>query len=209
MKKIIKYLKRNKSFSITFGVFLGLFIILSLLICTGYIDHIDNIIHSYILKIRSEKLTSVFKIITNFAGASFLLAISLILLILTKKKIYPLFILINTSSSFLVNELMKNIFIRHRPVGIGLILEKGYSYPSGQSMVSLAFYGFITYLLFKKYRNKVVRIILFLTFSIIILLIGFSRIYLGVHYLSDVIGGFLLAISYLLIYIKVINMEKK
>lgn len=69
-------------------------------------------------------------------------------------------------------------------------------------MVSMAFYGFLIYLIYKNVKNKYIKVISILLLSTLILLIGASRIYLGVHYASDVIGGFLIAISYLILYIE-------
>ena len=76
-------------------------------------------------------------------------------------------------------------------------------------MVSMAYYGFIAYLIYKKQTNKLIKTIIIISLLLTILLVGFSRIYLGVHYLSDVIGGFLLSIVYLMIFIKYSKIEKK
>ena len=133
-----------------------------------------------------------------------------IILLFIKKKKYSLYILINLILAFITNECTKAMFMRTRPVGISLVDETGYSYTSGHSMVSFAFYGFILYLLLKKYNTKINKYVLIIGFSLLIVLIGFSRIYLGVHYLSDVIGGFLLSSIYLTLFIDVINkIEKK
>ena len=117
--------------------------------------------------------------------------------------------LINLTCAFLTNETAKNIFERSRPIGINLIEETGLSFPSGHSMVGLAFYGFIIYLIYKLISNKRKKQLFTIILSIIILLIGFSRIYLGVHYFTDVIGGFLLGIIYLTIYINIIKIESR
>ena len=103
----------------------------------------------------------------------------------------------------LLNILLKNIVQRPRPIDYRLIEEVGYSFPSGHSMISMAFYGFIIFLIFRygKNKNKVFWEVLL---GIIIFLIGISRIYLGVHYASDVVAGFLIAIFYLFVYITVI-----
>ena len=72
-------------------------------------------------------------------------------------------------------------------------------------MVSLSFYGFLIYLIYKNIQNKYIKWILILLLGLLIFIIGTSRIYLGVHYPSDVLTGFLLAISYLIIFIGVAN----
>ncbi len=81
----------------------------------------------------------------------------------------------------------------------------GYSLPSGHSMVSLAFYGLIIYFIYKNIENKHIKWTLIAVLSLLIVFIGISRIYLGVHYTSDVLAGFLLAIPYLIIYISTFN----
>jgi len=102
----------------------------------------------------------------------------------------------------LLNNILKLIVRRARPTGFRLIAETGYSFPSGHSMVSMAFYGYLIYLIYKNVRNKKLRWTLMTCFSLLILIIGLSRIYLGVHYTSDVFAGFLFSLGYLVVYIK-------
>lgn len=208
MKKTIKYIKENRKEIILIVASL-LFISITYAVFNDKIEHIDSLVHSYILDIRNDTLTSIFLVITNISSAYALIVLSIILFFIIKNKKIPLYITINLVCSFLANQIAKVIFTRPRPIGINLIEESGFSYPSGHSMVSMAFFGFIAYLLYKKQKNKLTKTILIISIIITILLIGFSRIYLGVHYLSDVIGGFLLSIIYLMIYIKIINIEKK
>lgn len=209
MKKFKNYIKNNKKeFILLITTFL-LFLLISILVITEKTINLDSLMHLYILNIRNNTLTSILSTLTNLGGATFLLALSCILFIVLKNKKIPLYILINLTSSFIINETIKSIFVRSRPIGINVIEETGYSFPSGHSMVSLSFYGFITYLLCKHIKNKYIKSILIISTILIVLLIGFSRIYLGVHYLSDVIAGFLLAIIYLTVYIKLIKLEKK
>lgn len=72
-------------------------------------------------------------------------------------------------------------------------------------MVSMAFYGFLIYLIYKKVENKYLKWSLITILGLLIISIGISRIYLGVHYTSDVLAGFLISISYLIIYISASN----
>ena len=72
-------------------------------------------------------------------------------------------------------------------------------------MVSMAFYGYLIYLIYKYVKNKYVKWISIVLLSILICAIGVSRIYLGVHYTSDVLGGFLVSISYLILFISTVN----
>ena len=104
-----------------------------------------------------------------------------------------------------LNQILKHILQRPRPTEFRIIEETGYSFPSGHSMVSMAFYGYLVYLIYKYVKNKYIKWISITLLSILICSIGVSRIYLGVHYTSDVLSGFLISISYLVIYISLIN----
>ena len=162
---------------------------------------IDTIVYNFVvLKLRMEPLTTIMKIITNLGGAYFLIGITILSIIFLKDKKISLLISLNLVISTILNILLKNIIQRPRPEGYRLIEETGYSFPSGHSMVSMAFYGFIIYLIWKKVENKKIKYTLCTILTILMLAIGISRIYLGVHYASDVIAGFLISLSYLVLY---------
>ena len=153
----------------------------------------------------SDFATPIAKFITNFGGAIFLIATTGILFILIRNKKIGVAITANLVLVTILNQLLKNILQRPRPTEYRIIQETGYSFPSGHSMVSMAFYGYLVYLIYKYVENKNIKWILITLLSILICSIGVSRIYLGVHYTSDVLGGFLISISYLVIYISAIN----
>ena len=90
----------------------------------------------------------------------------------------------------LLNLLLKSLVRRERPVGYRLVAETGFSFPSGHSMVAMAFYGFLAWLAYRTCTTRRERAFYLLAFSVLIICVGFSRIYLGVHYASDVIAGF-------------------
>ncbi len=153
----------------------------------------------------SDVVTPVAKVITNFGGAIALSLIAIISLITIKDKKIGLSICLNLIIATALNILLKNILQRPRPTEFSLINESGYSFPSGHSMVSMAFYGFIIYLTYKYVKNKKIKWTLIIILSLLIFSIGISRIYLGVHYTSDVLGGFLISISYLVVYTRIIK----
>ena len=157
-------------------------------------------------------MTPIAKVITNLGSAVFLIALTIILIIVIKNKKIGLSIFLNLSFVTILNQLLKRILQRPRPNEFRIIEETGYSFPSGHSMVSMAFYGYLIYLIYKYVKNKYIKWGLITLLSILIVSIGTSRIYLGVHYTSDVLGGFLIAVSYLIIYISGVNkflIEKK
>lgn len=161
-----------------------------------------NIVSSYLI---SNFATPIVKIITNLGGEIFLIGISIIILILIKNKNIGKAICLNLVIATAINFISKNIFQRPRPNELRLIDVSGYSFPSGHSMVGLAFYGFLIYLIYKHIKNKYLKFSLIFILSLLIFAIGISRIYLGVHYTTDVLGGYLVAILYLTIYIKLVN----
>jgi membrane-associated phospholipid phosphatase len=91
----------------------------------------------------------------------------------------------------LLNALLKQWFARSRPVFENpIVVERFFSFPSGHAMMSMIAYGMLAYFLAVKLQTRMARLILIVATTVIVLLVGFSRIYLGVHYLSDVLGGY-------------------
>ena len=164
---------------------------------TGY-----SIVSKYLI---TDTLTPIAKIITFFGSAYWLIGLSIFLLLIIKNKKIGISISINLGLAALTNFLLKQILQRPRPIGHRIINESGYSLPSGHSMVSMAFYGFLIYLVYKRIENKHLKSFLIALLLVLIINIGISRIYLGVHYTTDVIAGFLVAISYLIIYANTIK----
>lgn len=153
----------------------------------------------------SDFATPIAKFITNFGGAIFLIGIAVILFIVIKNKKIGISIITNLGIITILNQLLKRILQRPRPEEFRIINESGYSFPSGHSMISMAFYGYLIYLIYKYINNKHLKRTLIIILSVLICIIGVSRIYLGVHYTSDVLGGFLISFAYLIIYIELVN----
>lgn len=153
----------------------------------------------------SDFATPIAKFITNFGGAIFLITLTIVLLVLIKNKKIGISIFSNLVIVTILNQLLKAILQRPRPTEYRIVEETGYSFPSGHSMVSMAFYGYLIYLIYKYVKNKYIKWISIVLLSILVCSIGIIRIYLGVHYTSDVLGGFLISMSYLVIYISAVN----
>ena len=200
--------KNNKKMLICY-IAIGLFIILTILVKLHVTKPFDTILESFVIGIRSDKLTGFMTTITSISRAYFLITVSIILLFVLKNKKHALLIITNLTCVFLSSQLLKLIFRRSRPDGEQLVSVMGYSYPSGHAMVSLAYFSFILYLINKKITNKLLKTILTIITIILIILIGFSRIYLGVHYITDIIAGFLLSIAYLMIFLTIIKPKEE
>ncbi|MFP7168752.1 phosphatase PAP2 family protein [Terribacillus sp. 7520-G] len=105
-----------------------------------------------------------------------------------------------TAIGYQFNFLIKGLVERERPIILALVDGEGFSFPSGHSMVSLITYGIILYFLWHFLKNSQRYIAAFLA-ALIVLLIGFSRYVLRVHYLTDVLAGFAYGMVFLLIWI--------
>lgn len=192
-------LKKNLKWTISV-ICLLLFIFMAYLVLTKKTIEFDNSIYSVISKIKSPVITSVVKVITDFASERVLVLLTLLIFVLFKNKNIALITSLNLINVLILNQTFKHVFLRPRPDEM-MIQVSGYSFPSGHSMTSLAFYGLIIYLIWKSELKKNSKYIITIILSLLILLIGLSRIYLKVHYASDVLAGFALATSYLIIFL--------
>lgn len=167
-----------------------------------------NFVSSYISEIR----TPIVRFITNLGSAKILIPVCSIIMIIFvsfKRNKDAIFLGLCLFLQTLINITIKNIFRRARPSVLVLIKQGGYSFPSGHTMASVSFYGYLIYLVYKEIKNKYIKWTLIILLSVLIFLIGSSRIYLGVHYTSDVLAGFFISIAYLIIFIECTNKIKK
>jgi len=114
-----------------------------------------------------------------------------------------LLLLAAVGGSTIVGYILKSLFGRERPDIHRLAEETGFSFPSSSSVVAVALYGVVTYLLWKRLRNGASQIALAVAAVFLIGCIGLSRVYMGLHYPSDVIGGILAGAAWLLLSIGV------
>ncbi len=152
---------------------------------------------------RTDTLTNVFSWITLLGKSQVILcfiAVTVAILWLWRKYYYilPIFIAVIGSGAF--TYLGKLAFHRPRPE-LAVYAEHSFSFPSGHATVAVAFYGFLSYLLIRFTPNWTRKVNLFFAGILLILSIGLSRIYLGVHFLSDVWSGYLVGSMWLIIAI--------
>ena len=205
IKKLKTFIIKNTKWIILSASLISLLIIIKDVINEEIVETDTKgykIISTYLI---SNNVTPIAKTITKFGGTFWLIVLSIVLFLIIKNKKIGKSIFLNLGCSALTNFTLKQIIQRPRPTEYRIIDESGYSLPSGHSMVSMSFYGYLIYLIIKKIKNKYLKISLVTLLTILIISIGISRIYLGVHYTSDVLAGFLVAISYLIIYINIIK----
>ena len=166
---------------------------------TGYLDGFDDTVRYRVYSMRSDKLTVFWKFITHSGDRYVVIILGIILLLIKSlREKYGVKFAIATLSSTALYQIMKYIFQRPRPdLTLRLIEQGGYSFPSGHSMNCLVSYGILIYLLLRYCENRRLAKLLSFGLGLLTILIGFSRVYVGVHYPTDIIGGWSLGIAVL------------
>lgn len=166
---------------------------------------VDHIAARLVSIFRAPELIPVAIWITDWCAPliiGVLLVVACLLLWLANRKLAAAGLVISLLGASLFSVLNKLIFQRLRPDG-AVLLEPSYSFPSGHATLSVAFYGFLGYLLIRSAKRWDTRIKLCFATIGFVLLIGLSRIVLGVHYLSDVWAGYLVGLLWLIVGISV------
>lgn len=189
---------------VLFGICLIIFIVVSFLVQFNLTDSFDLSIYNFIISFKNDFLTSFFKIVTLFGGEYVILLITFSFFFLKNKKFF-LSLFVDMILIVFFNYFLKLVFLRERPVDLMIINETGYSFPSGHSMIAVSFYGFIIFLIWRMNIKKIYKFLFSLFTGFLIFLIGISRIYLGVHFPSDVIGGYSISLCFLIVYISLIR----
>ena len=162
-----------------------LFIFIMIIVITGLIKPIDSFVYNNL--IRNSFFDNYFLFITNMGGIIFM-----VIFVPTLFFVFKDFKIIYLSLGGVgFNTIMKTLVHRKRPDINRMINERGYSFPSGHSLISSLVFGYLIYKLNNTIKNKFIKYFVIGIIVCIILSIGISRIYLGVHYFSDVLCGFL------------------
>lgn len=206
MKKIKELIIKNYKW-IIFFLFFVIFLAIAEDVFEQEIFEFDSVVYNFLVNNRNGALNNFFKIITQFGSALVLIIITILCVIFIRDKKYKILVPANLVTIAIINIVLKNFFLRPRPNELRLIEETGYSFPSGHAMASTAFYGLIIYIVHEKVENKILRNTICIMLGLLILLISVSRIYVGVHYTSDVIAGTCFSIAYLILITRLIKSQ--
>ena len=161
----------------------------------------------------SDINTDVMQVFTFLGTHIFLIPANLILvayfLFIKKHRWYSIKIPVVALSSLILMFSLKYLFRRSRPLSPLLEHARGYSFTSGHALISFTFYGLLIYLTWQNVKNKWVKWLIVLAFAFLIFAIGLSRVYLRVHYASDVIAGYCLGFIWLLLSVWILGKIEK
>lgn len=168
------------------------FILLSINVVNGNLQNFNNSVYLQVERLINPLLTSVMIGISNIGEWFIYLPIALLFLIIPKSRLkIGVPVILTLSASAVLNITLKHMFSIERPDIHRLIGETGYGFPSGHAMNGTVFIGLCAYL-FIRYTYKLpLKIAVVAASTVFMLCMGFSRIYLGVHTLTDVMGGYL------------------
>jgi membrane-associated phospholipid phosphatase len=176
----------------------------------SFITMVDGYVLQSLYALRDPSAVTAFIWVSTLADAITIggLALALTLwLVLRRKFALAQGVVLSVVASAIAAELFKVIFARARPpMSFWAYTETGYSFPSAHATLAMAFYGFLAFMIWQSDLKPVWRRAAVAVAVAVILLIGFSRLYLGVHYLSDVLGGYVLGAVCLWLAIKTTTM---
>src|SRR5215213_2899449 len=176
-------------------------------------NRFDDKVFAYLNKHVSNDNNQVMVFFTYLGRHEFLIPANLILiayfLFIKKHRWYSIKVPAIALSSLALMFGLKRLFDRDRPLVPLLEQARGLSFPSGHALMSVTFYGLLIYIVFKSFENKPFKWTLIGLLILLILTIGFSRIYLRVHYASDVIAGFCVGLLWLVICVWTLNKLEK
>lgn len=180
---------------------LTLFTVLANTYDSNVIEYLDIQGIKRIQSFEQANITFVMKFFSYIGDTLRVILISVMILfvlfkVFHQRKELILFLVVLIGSTIL-NVLLKNYFHRERPNLVRMIIEDGYSFPSGHTMAALSLYGIISFLMWRHIPQQSGRILFICISAFFILGIGLSRIYLGAHYPSDVLGAYLISGSWL------------
>lgn len=208
--------KGNKSTGLlSVGIILGLllaFLTSEIINLQGAVPLFDSSVENFLFSIRTPFWLQAYGLITILGNTLTIIGLTIIislrLFFSEKNRVYVAGLTTTLAGAAVTGYLMKIFVARARPgVSIPSLVESSFSFPSGHATASMAFYGFLMYMLCTVFPAKRLPIVLVGVFLIGV--IGFSRLYLGVHFPSDVLAGYLLGALWLVIGVYITNRTRE
>lgn len=182
---------------------LAVFVCLLIKVLKGRAIRIDEL--GYLLlveRLRSPVLTATMKATSNLASLPFIVGVLVAAMLWAPCRAHAILAAVNVGAISAIDQLLKVLVRRPRPQGFRLVEAPGLSFPSGHSMAAMAFYGYGAWLVRCGAYELPFGAAIEIALACVILAVGVSRIYLGVHYASDVLGGFCLSFAWLILFVR-------
>ncbi|MFP7732632.1 phosphatase PAP2 family protein [Priestia aryabhattai] len=190
---------RTTKYSLFIASLLAFFLFILFTFNTPWVKQLDfNVLHT-IEGWRTDTLTSIIIFITTvgswYVTAPIWFAV-MVFLLYKRKGLLALYMTLVFWGVRALNWGLKGIFARPRPDWSQVVPASHYSFPSGHAMNSMAFYSGLLLLIWMYTRSRAIKTAATCVIAILILLIGFSRLYLGVHFLTDILAGYCLGLAW-------------
>jgi membrane-associated phospholipid phosphatase len=190
-------IRQNRNAILAATVFFVAFLVFSI-VRTSFLS-IDTAVNLWTITIHNDAAILLAKAVSTVFDTIVLVAASLVIatfLFLKKQKAQSILLLSAMGGDALLVSIIKNIDRVARPVN-QLLPGSGFSYPSGHSAGVIVFLGLVVYYVWLHYGGKRLRLVVLAGFGLVASVVGFDRIYLNVHWLSDVVGGWLFGLFWL------------
>jgi len=196
---------------IAFFFFFNFLSILNAVSSSSSLTQIDRRVLNLMPNIRTPLQTTLMRIVTTVANTQAVMVflfVAVALLWFRRQKVLAVVLILLAGGEESLTFLLKHLIHRLRPaLSLRLIAENGYSFPSGHVVRATVLFGFFTYLLYRSYKSKKAQILTLILYFLVVFLVAVSRIYLGVHYPTDVWASFLLGCAILTLTIGLIEIQ--
>lgn len=167
---------------------------------TMRIDELGHLV--FVERLRSPVLTAAMKAASSLASLPFVVGVLAAAMLWAPNWAHVVWAAFNVGAISAIDQLLKVLVRRPRPQGFRLVEAPGLSFPSGHSMAAMAFYGYGIWLVRCGVCGLPFGAAIEVALACVILAVGVSRVYLGVHYVSDVLGGFCLSFVWLILFVR-------